>query len=361
MPTVGITSPIDAAKNQVPVAAGPSERDADFDEAVDTDGPIEIRGQLFVRSNVLASDSAAYREALEEYREQQLAELIETATEQFPHPVAHCFFRYLNSAQSDNQRLQFLKDAWEALIAVIFAVAAGEVRYREKVITVVTQKTRGVRGYIESRNIRDRLEVLRVTENQARSSLPIVSALADSVMVERMIELNKLRNEDFAHLATLNEGQSRALTREIEPDVLAILRKAEGLAGIELIRYLGPTDKRGHHRLEVFTGHNSTRRIEVRELSPSVVAALSQRTQSEVLLLRGDEVFSLSPLIVWREGRGHRSELAFMKKKRVEGTRCVFTFEIFGDAEEFESDAHELLQDLNAIKTLYDTAEEQRA
>jgi hypothetical protein len=42
-----------------------------------------------------------------------------------------------------------------------------------------------------------------------------------------------------------------------------------------------------------------------------------------------------------------------------DGTRNVFTFEVFGDAVEFERDGAELLDDLNAAKDLYHVAEEQ--
>ena len=56
------------------------ERDPEFDEAVDAEGQLVIRGRSFVRSEVLASDAFAYKEALEEYREEQLAELLEAGT-----------------------------------------------------------------------------------------------------------------------------------------------------------------------------------------------------------------------------------------------------------------------------------------
>jgi len=340
--------------------AGPLERDADFDEAVDSDGPVVIRGRSFSRSEILASDVVAYREALEEYREEQLAELLEAGTERFPHPIAHCLYRYLYSAQTENQRLQFLKDTWESFIAVVFALAVAEVRSHGARVPVASGKARDVRAYIHSRNIRDRLEVLRTTVDVV-PDLPILQSLVDAETIANMIALNQRRNEELAHVGTLNERQSTSLILDVEPEVLAIFRKARALENADIARYLGPAPQRGLHKLEVFRGHSSSRRIEVRPLPSSQAALLGQYSPTDVLAICGDRVLALSPVIVWREGRGHRSELAFMKKKRVDGTRAVFMFEVFGDAEEFESDVPELQQDLDAIKRLYDaTNEEQR-
>jgi len=330
------------------------ERDREFDEVVDSEGPIEIRGQPFIRSEVLASDPVAYRQALEEYREERLELLLEAGTERFPHPIAHCLYRYLNSAQTDNERLQFLKDTWEALISVIFSLTVSEVRKRGQPVSITTDQIRDFRRYIDSQSIRHRLEVVRLTY-EAEVDLPLLRSIIAPQAVLQMIELNQRRNEDFAHMGTLNERQSASLVSEIEPEVLAILKQTSQLEGIELVRHLGPTRKRSENRFELFVGHGSTRRIELRSLSAEQAVALALTSREDVLALCGGTILPLTPTIVWREGRGHRSELAFLKKRRVEGEQSIFTFEVYGDAVEFESDATELLQDLNAVKALYQT------
>lgn len=330
----------------------PLERAYDFDEMVDADGPVEIRGQPFVRSEILASDPIAYRDALTEYREEQLRDLLECGTERFPHPIAHCLYRYLNSAESENQRLQFLKDTWEALIAVMNALGIAEARSREVQLRVEGDKIRDFTRYLDSRNIRDRLEVLRVTVGK-EPSLPLVGSIIDSETVDQMIALNQLRNEDLAHLATLNDRQSTELILKVEPELLGILRKARDLEAVELARFLGPGVRRGEYKLEIFRGHGSSRRIESRRLSAHQAATMGRQGSSDVLALFGDQALPLSPMIVWREGKGHRSELAHMKKRSVVDNRSVFTFEVFGDAEEFEDDSPALAEDLASIKRIY--------
>jgi hypothetical protein len=62
-------------------------------------------------------------------------------------------------------------------------------------------------------------------------------------------------------------------------------------------------------------------------------------------------------MIVMRDGRGHRSELAFMKKRRVESQRIIFTFESFGVAEEFELESPDLASDLEAVRVCFTQGE----
>lgn len=335
-----------------PAIASPLERDAEFDEAVDAEGPLELRGKPFVRSDVLASDPIAYREALAEYREARQAELLDLATDRFPYPVAHCLYRYLHSAETENQRLQFLKDTWEALVHVCFALTVAEVRRVAAIVCIETDQVRDFRTYLDSRSLRHRLEVLRHTL-LAAPDLPLTASIIERDALERMIELNQHRNEDFAHLGTLNERQSRALIEVVEPEVLAVLRSAQQLANVEFVRYLGPGSQRGQQKLEVFTGHSPNRRVQPRSMTPAQAALLHSCTQREVTALWGDALLRLSPMIVWREGRGYTSQLAFLKKRRVVDRQNVFTFEIFGDADEFDDDASVLMEDLAAIKNLY--------
>ncbi|KYF49115.1 hypothetical protein BE08_43070 [Sorangium cellulosum] len=335
----------------------PLVRDDGFDEYINADGPVVIAGREFLRSNILASDEDYYREALLEWRQEQLDELLETATERFPHPIAHCLYRYLNSARTENERLQFLKDTWESIIEFVYALTLAEVRARESKIAVTATKTRDFRRYLDSRNVRDRLEVVCVVY-ESSVDLPLLRSTVSRTAVERMIRLNAHRNEDFAHLGTLSDRQSSALIAELEPEVYSVLREVSALERVEIVRFDRPGPRRAEGVFETFLGHASTRTVETRVMSPQIAAALIQRSSNDVFLKSGEELFPLSPIIVWRDARGHRSELAFMKKRRVERGHSIFTFEAFGVAEEFEDDSAELVADLDAIKALFESAKE---
>lgn len=332
-------------------------RDNDFDDYINAEGPVVIAGREFLRSNILASDPEYYTEALLEWRQQQLDELLDTATERFPYPIAHCLYRYLNSALSENERLQFLKDTWESIIALIYALTVTEVRAHGNTIAVTTTKVRDFKRYLDSQNVRERLEVVRVAY-ESSADLPLLRSTVSREAVDQMIRLNAHRNEDFAHLGTLNERQSSALIMELEPEVYSMLREVSALEQVEIVRFDRMGRKRAEGIFETFLGHASTRTVETRVISPQMAAAFSQRSANEVFLTSGEEVFPLSPIIVKRDAKGHRSELAFMKKRRVEDGRSIFTFEAFGVAEEFEDDSAELAADLDSIKARFESAKE---
>ncbi len=328
------------------------ERDPDFDEILDAEGAIDIRGRIFARSEVLASDPVAYREALAEYRDDKKRELFETVTQRFPSPIAHCLYRFLHSHETETERLLFLKDTWEAVIAIVFAMAVAEVRSRGQIISVTTDKVRDFKRHLDSQNLRDRLEVVRVVL-ASEVSVPLLRDTVPMSAVRVLIDLNERRNQDIAHRATPDERRAIALVEEFEPKVVSLLEDLAQFETVEVVRYVGPGKKRGEGTFETFVGHGSTRTISARALSDRVTAAIGGRSKEEVLLLRADDMIPLSPMIVMRASRGHRSELAFMKKRRAESETSAFTFESFGVAAEFESDSSDLALDLDAVKACF--------
>jgi hypothetical protein len=329
------------------------ERDARFDEDLDAEGAIEVAGSLFAPSEVLARlDPLAYGTARDLFRKARRADAPQIATQEYPYPIAHCTFRFLRGWETQNKRAQFLKDTWEALIAVVFALALAELRSVGQKVTVKTDKVRNFRRHLDSWNIRDHLEVLAVT---ARSpvSLPFFHALGGEQIVEGLIALNQRRHESLAHLGTLNETRSRELVDELWPDVVSILDAASPLGDLELIRYVGPTEPRGYHRLEVFRGHASTQTFDDRKLASLQAAALASRSRTELFAMLRDQVLPLSPMLRWREARGSQSDIGFFKKRSIRAGRSVFSFEVFGTSECFETDDPALQEDLDAIKSLF--------
>lgn len=328
-----------------------SERDDEFDRFVDrVEGPILIRGQEISASNALYSDVVAYRASLLEFRGEQRAELIERVVSEFPHPIAYCFHRYEYAADDPNKKFQFLKDVWESTIALLFALVLGEARAR-RVSGIVGTKCE----YVQSQNNRDRLDVIEKILAHDGQRLGL-SGVIDSSTIRQIVDLNALRNEEFAHLATLNEEQSQRLVEEVEPSVLEILRGMEGLSEVELLRYLGPSRTRGKHRVETFCGESGSRRIEERAFVPEHVAIFSQRgfSRDDVYALHGGSLYVVSPIICCREAvRGHRTELSFFKKFRaVDGVRELI-FEVFGTSDEYRKIAPELLSDFDELKSMY--------
>lgn len=161
--------------------------------------------------------------------------------------------------------------------------------------------------------------------------------------------LNRARNEGLAHKGTLNQKRAEALIDELEPQLEEVLRcLSEGVAHFELVRDCGKSAKRGCWCLESFKGPHSTRTLINRPLSEDVIKTMALFHRDEVLALWPGQVFSLSPFILWKQGDGHCSELAFFKKE--DGQRCEY--EMFDDASEHHSSEPKLQTELDVLRKL---------
>jgi hypothetical protein len=333
-------------------------RDVRFDEALEgdvnalhvsqVDGKILIRGKPFSVSDILASDPDAYDEAVDEWRTDCRAEFRETVIARFPYPIAHHFFLYDQGYDSENSRLQHLKDTWEATISVLFAMLLGEARAADlEEIAAVGIK----REYLRSQTVRERIAVIEALRHYAFDILA-TARMIEPRSVELMVELNRLRNEEFLHLGALNEAQSRALGERAEALLTELLESLEGLQDVRFLR-LDKPQSGGRHRAECFAGHSPVHRYETLRFSEEMRKAIAARENAaaEIWTLQGDLLYSLSPYLLFRtRATGRKTDLAYFKKSSGEAAARVFTYEVIGESEEFElADAH-LLADLDDIK-----------
>jgi hypothetical protein len=343
-----------------PAPAGPGpgkpgtlrvERDAGFDAVLDDDhGSLTVRECVFAASDVFYElDPKAYSIALDEWRLEQRDEFLQRVCEQFPHPIAHCVYRFRNSATSERERVGFLCDTWEALIALLFALVLGEARHA----AIPLAGTGIQRQWIQSWTIWEHLEVIRLL----RDHLPALGTaqLISIQVLDKMLELNQRRNDEVAHRGTLNERQSRDLAEAFEPEVFGILNDLAGLAEVRLVRPERPSGA-GKFRCETFAGESTTRRFEQVAVATEARNALLARDRyaDEVFAYYDGRMYSLSPMIICRStARGHRTQLAYFKKKigGTVGTRLMY--EVFGDADPLEDADPARLQELDELKALF--------
>lgn len=336
----------------------PNARDEEFDRFVDREhGLLLIRGQPIAPSDALYSDRTAYRVALLEYRDSQRSELLDKVFTEFPHPIAYYLHRYVYAADDPNKRFQFLKDVWESMAALLFALVLGEAR---------AQRLDGVTGvkreYVQSQTNRERLEVIIKTLEHDGPKLQMARVILPDT-IHRLIELNNSRNEALAHVGTLNDEQAQRLVEHIEPSVLDVLRALEGLSDLELLRYWGPSRTRGKHRIELFCGESGSRRTAERILAPEHVATLHRRgfSRDDVYVLHGDLLYTVSPMICCRDAaRGHRTELSFFKRVRGIDSAREMSFEVFGTSESYSKTDTGLQNDLDELKSMYAAKKGQR-
>lgn len=359
-------SPGERTRDTCPTCRRPHiSRNSRFDEALDgdvtgavqisqADGKILVCGKPFSVSDILASDPDAYDEAVDEWRVASSAEFRQTIIDRFPYPIAHHFFVSDRGYDNENSRLQHLKDTWEATISVVFAMLLGEARAAD----LEDIAAPGIkREYLRSQTVRERIAVIEALRKYAFDVLA-TARMVQPRAIECMLELNRIRNEEFLHLATLNEPQSRALAERAASLLLEILESLKDLQDVQFLRF----DKlrgAGKIRAECFVGASPVHRYDDVALTAQQrqTIAAHENAASEVWVLHGELLYSLSPYLIFRPRlTGRRTDLAYFKKSSGDGSSRVFTYEVIGESEEFPlADVH-LLADLNDIKRRFVSA-----
>ena len=336
-----------SAKRVTPDLEGPRyERDPLFDAYVDDDyGTLVVQDVAIRPCDALWTDPAAYNAARMQWVFDKQEELKRRVVESFPYPIASSYALFLDGSDSANQRWQFLKDTWEALISVLMALVACEVRDQGTVLVDTAIR----REWLQSQTVRERIEVIRLCREKEPAALTSTRLIADGV-IEKMIVLNERRNEDFSHRGTLNERQLDELINDAHPALLGIFEGVEWLADVALVR---PVDLR---KEELFAGDNSRRRIRESLLSADEKVKLAARPgfEREVFARLDGRIYSLSPYIICRPSeRGHRTELAYFKKKVGAGPDRVLVYEVFGEAEPLRISDQNHLSDLDSIRAMF--------
>ncbi len=106
-----------------------------FNESLDEEGEVIIAGASFPRSRILFEmDKELYKQALIEFTEQDYDDLKQCVFHSYPASIAFNFRLSEKGEGSDDpvKKLLRLKDTWEAIVFVLYALVMGEVRYRKE-------------------------------------------------------------------------------------------------------------------------------------------------------------------------------------------------------------------------------------
>ena len=198
------------------------EDNAKFNDYLDGEYElVEIAGQEFRPSEVLYEMSkGSYTIALQEFKEKEISDLKQTIFNNFPTPIAVCFYRFENGFENNIQRLHFLRDTWESVINFLHALVIGNFRY--KCLNIADSGVKFNDLFTDKISIKlltiERL--LQFAENadlnlECNDFIPIDT-------IQDMRELNRERNE-FSHSAALSENQARKIIIENIDEVQSLL------------------------------------------------------------------------------------------------------------------------------------------
>jgi hypothetical protein len=232
----------------------------DFNQEIDNNyKPIVIFDATFQPNKVLFEmEPETYRLALQDFRQQQMEDLKETICNYFPTPIAYNFYRLEYGYENELQRLYFLRDLWESLIRLLYAIFVGEFCFSR----IVIQETNIKLSEILTEKLANKLMIIERFIQIASSKghnffcLDLISL----EVIQKMRELNQARNE-FSHSAVKSEEQARQIFSQYYDEVIFILQEIRGLQNIRLMRYYDQANSVLEPRFEFFVGHSMNRTI----------------------------------------------------------------------------------------------------
>ena len=104
-----------------------------FNESLDEEGEVAIANVPFQRSRILYELAfESYQDAFSEFLEQEFEELKQTVYNSYPACIAYNFRLSERGEGADDpvRKLLHLKDSWEAIVFVLYALVLGEVRHK---------------------------------------------------------------------------------------------------------------------------------------------------------------------------------------------------------------------------------------
>ncbi len=330
------------------------EANNDFNQYLDDEyGLIIISGSHFQASKILYDlENETYRIALQEFRAQEIENFKETVFDEFPTPIAYNFYRFERGYDNENQRRDFLRDTWESIIFLIYAIVVGEFRCSKLSIDASTKiKMQEVLSDSLDAKLSIVAKLLQLALDQGikLSSLKVTSL----DLIEKLRELNRVRN-GFSHSGAMSEEQARKFILANQGDVLSVLQDCKNLNSLKLLRFNKNEGKASHIRCEVFNGHSMNRTYETFLLtSEQVTTAFDYLDRDNILINIDNHIFSISPFFHFKlTDSGHQTRLCCYKKKKGEPPEQKFIYEVIGDALEIDFEAANFSSVVDEIRSL---------
>jgi len=298
-----------------------------FNESLDEQGEFPIAGVSFLPSRILFEmDIVAYEEAFNEFKEQEFEALKDTVYNQYPSCIAYNFrlSEKGEGASDPVRKLLHLKDAWESIVFVLYAIVWGEIRHKSidlKAAQVfISNGPTGdpVYGYFNTNKLltdalKTKIQNLKaiVTFSQA-NHLGLKCEAIDTKLLDKLLDLQDIRNGISHHTAPTKEEAEEEL-RQVIPLFKEMLVLTEFLEDCKVLRFESFASK---CRCEEFNGHFLNKEFDDFNFNADLAYVIGLG-QEQLFLKWEDEIFSLSPFLHFhRDVGGRESYLSFFKGKK---------------------------------------------
>lgn len=299
-----------------------------FNDSLDEEGAVEIATIPFLRSRILFEMAVeTYKDAFAEFTEQEFEELKQSVFYYYPSCIAYNFrLSEKGEGSSDPVRkLLHLKDTWESIVFVLYALVMGEVRNKQVNLKTaqifVSHDTGGNSVYTNfntdkllSDALKQKIQNLKAVVGFAQAnSLGFKSEEIELGLLDDLLALQSIRN-DISHHAAPTREQAEEELMQVIPLFRGMLTKTRFLENCKILRFESYT---AECRCEAFNGHSLNREYDNHRLSPIQLAYVLGLGQDQLFALWDSECFSLSPFLHFdRDATGHESYLCFYKGKK---------------------------------------------
>lgn len=319
-----------------------------FDDSLDSDGAINIAGGDFLPSVILSSlDENLYRQALLEFQQQDTIDLIDRVIQEYPTPIAYHFYIATKEDYPVERRFTALKDTWEALIYLLFSLILGEFTARKLFLQISNKPTW---KYLCEWRLATKLDIIQKLYDLAQANNYILACqkILSPDLVSRIRVLNRVRNE-FAHSATWSTSQTEERLGQHLNDVIVILRLAQELQNVKIVRFGEGTDRYKRIRFNIFAGRYLDHDTKIEDITEYTIHDDSILHKDNILVMHDSQIYSICPwyhFIMIDEGHGIR--LCYFKEQ----DDSSLEFEVLGQARKQSFPKTNFISQIDVIENL---------
>jgi hypothetical protein len=316
-----------------------------FNDSLDESGEIDISGISFFPSRILFEmDVIAYEQAYNEFKQEEYDQLKETVYNQYPSCIAYNFrlSEKGEGASDPVRRLLHLKDTWESIVFVLYAIVWGEIRHNnidlKSAQVFVSMGANGIPVYepfntrrLLSDALKTKIQNIKsVIEFSRANGLGLRCEEIELDLLDKLLALQDIRNDISHHTAPTRE-QAEAELLEVVPLFKEMLILTEFLAECKILRFESFASK---CKCEEFNGHSLNKEFGDFDFGAHQVYVL-RLGQEQLFLKWNNDIFSISPFLHFHKDIvGRESYISFYKSKR----ESKFWFEPITKREEISFD-----------------------
>jgi hypothetical protein len=293
---------------------------------------------------------ATYQATFTDFIQQREDTLKEKVWETFPSPIAYYFYRFENGSENELQRLHFLRDTWESIIDILHALAVAEARHHGLTLSEPIKFKDLLTDKVAQRLTN--IEAI-IAQFQTAGVNSVIATIAPVRTLRTMAVLNQTRNA-FSHSAAQSEAQAQNWINECIADMIDVLDDLQGFAELQIVRLV---HLQGAYtlRFEPFMGHSSTKRFKTTTITQQqLMTSGKYLQQGQMLLVSRDSIFSLRPLVHYRDDSvGHTTRLCLFRKTHGDGSNRRIEYEVVGEASRINEDRVHFSTELTELRALF--------